>query len=229
MNNTEKPNSKEKSCKDENCITVSATYGEKSLTGFRTLLELNVATTALLILFLTVALFGNKTYAQDTCSEKMIVGETNLKELQQIPEFWTEYRKNYDSYSIDEKKIEEITNILEDNDKCIYIIAVIGTWCGDTKEQFPVFQKILDHLEYSCIDISYIGVDRDKLAGEIDISYLNIEFVPTFIFYDYNEVIELPSGYSSVIHNSYRQIGRIVETPEGTMEEHILKILSGKE
>ena len=44
MNNTEKTNSKEKSCKGENCITVSATYGEKNektLTGFKTLLELN--------------------------------------------------------------------------------------------------------------------------------------------------------------------------------------------
>jgi hypothetical protein len=128
---------------------------------------------------------------------------------------------------------------LEDNNRCIYIIAVIGTWCGDTKEQFPVFQKILDRLqdiqkkldrlEYSCIDISYLGVNRDKLAGETDISYLDVEFVPTFIFYDYDELIELTEGYSSVIHNSYRQLGRIVETPEGTMEEHILKILSKKE
>ena len=233
MNNTEKSNSNGKSCKDENCITVSATYGEKNektLTGFKTLLALNVATTALLILFFTVALFGNKAYAQDTCSEKIIIGETNLEALQQIPEFWTEYRKNYDSYSIDEKKIEEITKILNNyKSRDVYIIAVVGTWCGDTKEQLPVFQKIFDRLKHRKIRIAYIGVDRNKLAGEIDISHLNIEFVPTFIFYDNivgdtitsrNGVLEL-----SFIYEHFHEFDRIVETPEGRMEEHLLEIL----
>ena len=224
MNNTEKPNSKGKSCKDENRITVSATYGEKSLTGFETLLELNVATSALLIFFLTVALFGNKTYAQDTCSEKMIVGETNLKELQQIPEFWAEYRKNYDSYSIDEKIVEEISNLLDSTKyEKIIITAVIGTWCGDTKEQFPVFQKIFDRLQHQKIRIEYVGVDRGKLAGKATISPSDAEFVPTFVF----SAIDRSTSEAKIPF--LRHLGRIVETPEGTMEEHILKILSGKE
>jgi hypothetical protein len=49
------------------------------------------------------------------------------------------------------------------------------------------------------------------LAGETDISSLGIIFVPTFIFYEKNQ-----------------EIGRIVEIPEETMEEHIYKIVSNK-
>jgi len=154
-----------------------------------------------------------------SCSEdkNMIIGVITLDSLEQNTAFWSEYLANYAAYSIDEKKVEEISNVLNNNNsRRIYIIAVIGTWCGDTKEQFPVLEKILDRLQHNDIShnsirIIYVGVDRDKLAGKTDISSWNIEFVPTFIFYENSQ-----------------ELGRIIETPEGTMEEHILKILSKK-
>jgi thiol-disulfide isomerase/thioredoxin len=152
-------------------------------------------------------------------NENMVIGEITLKELSQNTEFWQEYRKNYDNYSLDEKKLAEMTYMLNNYKyRDIYIIAVIGTWCGDTKEQFPVFQKIIDHLRFGNINIEYIGVNRDKMAENTSFSLLDVEFVPTFIFYR----IESITG-------NYQEIGRIIETPEGTMEDHILKILSGKE
>jgi thiol-disulfide isomerase/thioredoxin len=143
----------------------------------------------------------------NTKDKNMIIGKTTLEILRQNTEFWDEYTAHYASYAADEKKINEISNILMNRN--IHIISVIGTWCGDTKEQFPVLQKILNNLPISNLSIEYIGVNRDKLAGEVDISALNISFIPAFIFYE----------------NS-KEIGRIVETPEDTMENHILKILN---
>ena len=153
----------------------------------------------------------SETTSYETCTEdkNMIIGKTNLEQLTQNVEFWSEYLAHYASYSLDEKKLDEISNILVDRN--IRIFSVIGTWCGDTKEQFPVFQKILDHLQLKNITIEYIGVNRDKLAGETDISALNILFVPTFIFYE-----------------NFQEFGRIIETPEETMEEDILRIITKK-
>jgi thiol-disulfide isomerase/thioredoxin len=149
-------------------------------------------------------------HASCTEDKNMITGKTTLEQLSQNEEFWSEYLTNYASCIIEKEKIEEISILLKD--RVINIVVVLGTWCGDTKEQFPVLQKILDNLQGSHISIEYIGVNRDKLAGETDISSLGIMFVPTFIFYESN-----------------RELGRIVEIPEGTMSENIHKIIRNKQ
>ena len=155
--------------------------------------------------------------------ENMVIGETTLNELSQNTEFWQEYRKNYDNYSLDEKKVKEISNLLDSTKyEMIIITAVIGTWCGDTKEQFPIFQKIFDRLQHQKIRIDYVGVDRSKLAGGANISPLDTEFVPTFVFYAIDRTT------TNGKYPFLRCLGRIVETPEGTMEEHILRILTQK-
>ena len=169
-------------------------------------------TQIVLIFFLmtSVCSIGKAQVATHTvCTEdkNMIIGETTLSQIEGNTEFWSEYLTNYASYTVDGKKLDEISNVL--GNRKINIIAVIGTWCGDTKEQFPVLQKIFNNLNNSNISIRYIGVNRDKLAGETDVSSLEILFIPTFIFYE-----------------NAQELGRIVETPEGTMEEHIIKIVN---
>jgi thiol-disulfide isomerase/thioredoxin len=137
----------------------------------------------------------------------MIIGRTTLDELSGNLEFWNQYNRHYIEYAMDDKIIQQIGVVLQN--RAIRIVLVIGTWCGDTKEQFPVLQKIIDNLNPETIFMQYIGVDRDKLAGTEDISFLGIQFIPTFIFYEKEE-----------------ELGRIVEIPEGTMEENVLNILS---
>ena len=70
----------------------------------------------------------------------------------------------------------------------------------------------MEQLPANAVSLEIIGTDRDKLAGDTDISSLNIEFVPTFIFYE-----------------SDTELGRIVETPSETMEKDILQILNKKQ
>ena len=56
-------------------------------------------------------------------------------------------------------------------------------------------------------------VNRDKKNPESDIEYLNIERVPTFIF------------YKTGGDGSKKEIGRIIETPVRSLEEDLLDIL----
>jgi thiol-disulfide isomerase/thioredoxin len=173
------------------------------------------------VLFMCVCLVFTKINAQNTseetskehvCTEdkNMIIGKTTLDSIEQNHGFWSEYLLHYADYQTDKTIIEQISQQISDRN--IFIVAVIGTWCGDSKEQFPVFEKIMEQLSLNeAVSIEIIGVDRDKLAGDLDISHLNIAFVPTFIFYENNQ-----------------ELGRIVETPSDVMEKDILNILNNK-
>jgi DNA integrity scanning protein DisA with diadenylate cyclase activity len=56
--------------------------------------------------------------------------------------------------------------------------------------------------------VKLIGLDHKKLAGVADIENLQIEKVPTLIVFE-----------------GKKEIGRIVETPEVSIEADLLKIL----
>lgn len=191
-----------------------------------------------MILFVVINAFFMQAKAQIITEEKaqhpvctedknMIIGKTTLAGLEQNQEFWVEYLLHYGQYESDKEIVGQIAKLLgritvevkRSNDviyeesilhiRDLSVTVVLGTWCGDSKEQFPVFEKIMEQLHSDVFPIEIIGVDRDKLAGDLDISSLNIEFVPTFIFYENGE-----------------ELGRIVEIPSETMEKDILNILS---
>ena len=112
---------------------------------------------------------------------------------------------------------EEYQNYNPDEDACFYlgrhidslgITIVLGTWCHDSQEQVPRFFKVLDHIDFNAENLVMIGVDGNKQAGEVDISGLEIELVPTFIFYK-NDI----------------ELGRIIETPMTSLEEDMLLII----
>ena len=86
---------------------------------------------------------------------------------------------------------------------------VLGTWCSDSRREVPRFMKIIESLDYKIDRIRFIGVNSYKEAPVHNFDSLNIERVPTFIFY--NNKIEL---------------GRIIEYPESSLERDMLGILS---
>jgi thiol-disulfide isomerase/thioredoxin len=172
------------------------------------------------MLFMLICLTFIKINAQTVTEEKphehvctedkeMIIGRTNLDAIKQNHVFWSEYLHNYEQYVVDEPVVEEIIQLLQG--RKISATVVLGTWCGDSKEQFPVFEKIIEKIPQNRLFVDIIGVDRDKLAADMDISSFGIEFVPTYIFYEED-----------------KEIGRIVETPSITMEKDILEILRKK-
>lgn len=114
------------------------------------------------------------------------------------------FEEEYSAYKINEEIFEEVSEKLDE----LKITIVLGTWCSDSKREVPRFLKILDQLNFSQSKVEYIFVDRSKkgLSGEVD--NLNIEYVPTIIFYKDEE-----------------EIGRIIESPDETLEEDLISIV----
>ncbi|MBM3790741.1 MAG: hypothetical protein FJW35_10400 [Acidobacteria bacterium] len=88
------------------------------------------------------------------------------------------------------------------------IDVYLGLWCPDSRNNVPLFVKIMDRLALE-VPVRYFDVPRKPSS---DVTYYVEEFevrrVPTFIF-----------------RRDGREIGRIVENPEAGMLEDMMDIL----
>ena len=137
-----------------------------------------------------------------------LVGIANKSSFLKDESFNEWFTPFYNDYSTNESTIEELRGFIN---KGISIKAFMGTWCGDSQDQTPVFYKILDEVGFKYSNLEMIAVNRSKQTPDNLQEGYNIERVPTFIFY-----------------KSGKEIGRFVESPKETIEEDILKIVSGK-
>lgn len=115
------------------------------------------------------------------------------------------FKKQYADYTIDEKTTAKLSKHMDG----IKIKIVLGTWCHDSKMQLPRFMKILDQINFEENQMEIISVDRSKKTHAFSIDELDIKLVPTFIFY-----------------KEGKEIGRIIESPEKSLEKDILNILN---
>ena len=140
----------------------------------------------------------------DQESKHMItIGYCTLKGISDSV-FTATFNNEYDTYNPDREVIGQITSLLDD----VTVTIVMGTWCSDSREQVPRFFRIFDMLERAIPDPVLICVDQDKKAGDVSLEGMNILKVPTIIVYHHN-----------------RELGRIIETPQTTMEQDFLDIL----
>ena len=117
------------------------------------------------------------------------------------------FEPNYNDYTLNSEVIEQLKPLL----KNVTIKAFMGTWCGDSQEQIPVFYKILDAADFNYKNLQLVTVNRGKTTPDNLQEGFNIFRVPTFIFY-----------------KEGKEIGRFVEYPRETVEKDILKIVSGE-
>ena len=108
---------------------------------------------------------------------------------------------------------------LEDGMLDVDIKIVLGTWCSDSRREVPRLWKILEQIGYPVDDVKMFAVGSSRFTTKMGIKqelldwsdavkeYYAAERVATIIFYRDGE-----------------ELGRIEETPEGTLEEDILKI-----
>ena len=150
----------------------------------------------------------------DSEGETILFGQITRDALKQS-DFSTWYTYEYNSYVPDRNVINKIKNKIK-----IYNIEIyFGTWCSDTHEQLPRFLKILDVTNYPQRKLKLYALNRKKESLYGEQNQKNIVSIPTFILYKAN-------------HNPKRrdiEIGRIVESPNESLELDLYKILTGKE
>ena len=156
-----------------------------------------------LILLLSVAGSLPEIRAQKQANHSYLNGEVTVKDLKTDSLFKQYYHEGFKDYDV--KNAKKIDDALTGID----IKVVLGTWCHDSQVQVPKFFKILSETAYDEKTIEILTVDPDKKIPGRDISSLNIERVPTFIF----------------IAEDGAEMGRIIESPEKTLENDMLDIL----
>ncbi|MBP8960354.1 MAG: hypothetical protein KBG40_08020 [Bacteroidales bacterium] len=140
--------------------------------------------------------------------ETWILGYFTPQQLSAKPHaLW--FVPEFDNYQYDENVIGKLLNF-DLNDVSIKVI--MGTWCSDSHREVPRFMKILTAINFPLEKVTFIGVDHNKLAPVDSYDTLQIERVPTFIFYIKNV-----------------EAGRIIENPRTSLEQDILNILKLKE
>ncbi len=150
-------------------------------------------------------------FAQDSCrvileersGKPMLVGVCDRSALADTNFAWW-FNSEYENYSVDSVTLQKIENEITDYD----ITIVMGTWCSDSRREVPRFYKILDELDYPEEKIKLNLVDRSKKGLSDETDSLNIQLVPTFIFY-----------------NNGEEAGRIIESPEQTLEKDLEEIV----
>ena len=161
-------------------------------------------TITLLLSLINLYAQSESSHMKDDANLDLIVGKCERIELQK-GEFGNYFIEEYKNYKPDRELLENIKNKFFN----CSITIVLGTWCHDSQEQVPRFIKILDDVDYNTNYLEVICVDKEKIAGDYDISALNIEKVPTFIFY-----------------KNDKEVGRIIETPSNTLEIDVNNIVN---
>ncbi|MGB9663477.1 MAG: thioredoxin family protein [Ignavibacteria bacterium] len=143
-----------------------------------------------------------KIITDEKSGKPMLIGLCTKENLTKDTSFSWWFEAEYDYYSPDSSIIKLI------NLDSIKIVCVMGTWCSDSRREVPRFFKILDNLKFNEKNLTLYCVDRKKQADGFDIDQFVIERVPTFILYKNDS-----------------EIGRIIETPQETLEKDILNII----
>jgi len=159
-----------------------------------------------LIFFSMITAAQNKKIMDHKTMLPMLIGEINRQALQDSV-FSRWFNPEYQKYEIDSTSLKGNASKLKNYN----ITLVFGTWCHDSKREIPRFLKILDYLNYPKDKIKIYAVNRSKKGLNNEIDSLNVQRVPTIIFYKDNE-----------------EKGRIIEEPKVTLEKDLVRIVSKK-
>jgi hypothetical protein len=158
-------------------------------------------------------LFGFKGMAQqmncmtqDAANGKpMLIGYCTREAFSDSTFSWW-FNSEYNMYEVDSTALKDASEKLKEDN----ITIVMGTWCSDSRREVPRFYKILDYLGYPSDKVKLLMVDRNKKGNGNETDGLNIERVPTIIFY-----------------KNDKELGRIVEYPEESLDKDMMKIITG--
>ena len=134
--------------------------------------------------------------------EVILTGELGFEDLRRQPG----YDDNFAAYEPDPVLVSALQEIETPTD----LVAIVGTWCPDCHRETPRLAKILAEVDNPNITIRYIGIDRSRSDPEGLAAAYDFQRIPTIMVFQGGE-----------------ELGRIVESPEVTLEHDLVRILGG--
>ncbi|RLD86507.1 MAG: thiol reductase thioredoxin [Bacteroidetes bacterium] len=163
---------------------------------------------AILAFILVVSCGGqqiNQTEFDEKAGDNILIGQVDMEGFELAP-FNEWFDEEFDVYQVDDSTLSTMDK--DDFLDNVRITMVLGTWCGDSRREVPRFYKILESLEYDLENMTVICVNTSKTAEGTNVDQLNIQKVPTIIYY--KDEIEL---------------GRIIESPQESLEKDMSSIV----
>lgn len=93
----------------------------------------------------------------------------------------------------------------------LQVMIFVGTWCPDSKRHVPRLLKLMDLAGVPETQLTIYGLDRAGMESDQHARAWQVHYVPTFVF--------LREG---------RELGRVVESPSGTLEGEVAAIVAGR-
>jgi len=144
---------------------------------------------------------------KDKNSNEILIGACNM-EVFKGGLFKEWFDPEFDYYKVDTTTSNEVKLLLTNRS----LIVFIGTWCDDSKREFPRLIKILQYCNFPLNNLSIIALGNRDTLYKKSLTGLetgrNIVYIPTI-----------------VIEENQKEIGRIVEYPVISLEKDLLKIL----
>ena len=104
------------------------------------------------------------------------------------------FKSAYDRYQFSE---EMLSQLKEEKLKGLTVKLFMGTWCGDSQRNVPVFYKFMDRYNIAEKQLEAHALDLRKQGPENEQQTYGISRVPTIIFY-----------------RKGKEIGRFIERPQ---------------
>lgn len=134
-------------------------------------------------------------------------GPITLADLNGEPSFkWM--KKGMEGYEPDANAVTYLTKAL----RPYTLIVLMGTWCDDSQNLIPKLAKVLQAAKFPMQQMAMWGVDRAKQTGGIENKTFELKKVPTIIVFKGN-----------------REVGRIVESVNRSVEIDLAQILQKEE
>lgn len=90
----------------------------------------------------------------------------------------------------------------------VKIEIYLGTWCSDSKDHVSAFFKVMEMADTPLVRTACVGIPEEKGKRAA--------------YYQGRDIVKLPTF---LIFVDGREVGRIVETPERSVEEDLVRIL----
>ncbi len=132
----------------------------------------------------------------------MLTGKTEPQKLNQELSRYPDYDGQYQA---DPRCIDELSQVSQTT----HIAVIIGTWCPDCHRDIPRFMSILNAADNPRLSAEYIGVNREKAYPRGHSEHYDFTRLPTYI-----------------VMRDGKEIGRVTERPQTTLEQDLVNILS---